>query len=204
MDAVLNWLWQGGVVVAALAVMLFTLKRARANVRYVVCCTAAHCVITLPVLPSLQPAMSVEAIGVSENDAIVALPEAWWTSTRMILGAAMLWAGINIVRLLSAIFAIRRARRRSRTFPVHLESLLPHWRRIRGEGRRATLVLFNSVTRAAVLGWGAPMIAVAPSLVRTLDPDDLDCVLIHEWAHVQRRDDIANVLHIVVRLIGGW
>jgi beta-lactamase regulating signal transducer with metallopeptidase domain len=26
----------------------------------------------------------------------------------------------------------------------------------------------------------------------------------HEWAHVQRRDDIFNVLHVLVRLIGGW
>jgi bla regulator protein blaR1 len=204
MDAVLNWLWQGGVVVGALSVMLLTLKRARANVRYVVCWTAALFVIALPVVPALQPAASVDPIGVTENDAIVALPDAWWTSTRVILGTAMFWVGINIIRLVSAIGAIRRARRRSRTFPAHLESLLPHWRRIRGEGRRATLVLSNSVTSAAVLGWGAPMIAVAPSLVRTLDPDDLDRVLIHEWAHIQRRDDLVNILQIVVRLIGGW
>jgi bla regulator protein blaR1 len=204
MDAVLNWVWQGGVVVAALSVMLLTLKRAGANVRYVVCWTAALFVIALPVVPALQPAASVDAIGAAENDAIVALPDVWWTSMHVILGAAMFWIGLNIIRLLSAIGAIRRARRRSRTFPAHLESLLPHWRRIRGEGRRATLVLSNSVTTAAVLGWGPPMIAVAPSLVRTLDPDDLDRVLIHEWAHIQRRDDIVNILQIVVRFIGGW
>ena len=33
MDAVLNWLWQGGVVAAASFVMLFALHRAGANVR---------------------------------------------------------------------------------------------------------------------------------------------------------------------------
>ena len=48
------------------------------------------------------------------------------------------------------------------------------------------------------------MIAVAPSLVRTLDADELDRVLIHEWAHVQRRDDLVNILQIVVRIIAGW
>ena len=37
------------------------------------------------------------------------------------------------------------------------------------------------------------MIAVAPSLVETLDTDELDRVLIHEWAHVQRRDDLVNI-----------
>jgi D-alanyl-D-alanine endopeptidase (penicillin-binding protein 7) len=204
MDAVINWLWQGAVVGAALSVMLVTLKRARANVRYVVCWAAALIVLVLPILRFLQPSGAVDAVSVQDSGAIVALPDAWWTSTRVMLGAAMVWAGINVFRLSSAIFAIRRARRRSRTFPVRLESLLPHWRRIRGEGRRATLVLSNSVTSAAVLGWGAPMIAVAPSLVRTLDPEDLDRVLIHEWAHVQRRDDLFNVLQVLVRLIGGW
>jgi hypothetical protein len=48
------------------------------------------------------------------------------------------------------------------------------------------------------------MIAVAPSLVRTLSPADLDRVLIHEWAHVQRRDDLANILQVIVRIVAGW
>jgi hypothetical protein len=48
------------------------------------------------------------------------------------------------------------------------------------------------------------MIAVAPSLVRTLDAGDLDRVLIHEWAHVQRRDDLASALQIAVRVVAGW
>ena len=29
-------------------------------------------------------------------------------------------------------------------------------------------------------------------------------MLIHEWAHVQRRDDLVNILQIVVRIIAGW
>jgi hypothetical protein len=48
------------------------------------------------------------------------------------------------------------------------------------------------------------MIAVAPSLVSTLDAGELDRVVIHEWAHVQRRDDLVNVLQVVVRMVAGW
>jgi hypothetical protein len=108
------------------------------------------------------------------------------------------------VKFVLAIVAIRRARARSRVFPPHLESGLPHWRRVSTGGRHARLVVSNSVTSGAVLGWGAPMIAVAPSLVRTLSPADLDRVLIHEWAHVQRRDDLANILQVIVRIAAGW
>jgi hypothetical protein len=48
------------------------------------------------------------------------------------------------------------------------------------------------------------MIAVAPSLVTTLGSAELDRVLIHEWAHVQRRDDLVSTLEIVIRIIAGW
>jgi beta-lactamase regulating signal transducer with metallopeptidase domain len=205
MDAVLNWLWQGGVVAVALRLMLFALERASANVRYAVCWAAALFVIALPALPSLQstPALP-DAFRATQGDAILSLPDAWWTSMLVILAAWTLWAGIQMVRFVSAIIAIRRARGRSRAFPLHMESVLPHWRRVRRDGRSATLVLSDSVTTAAVLGWGSPMIAVAPSLVKTLDADELDRVLIHEWAHVQRGDDLVNILQILVRIIAGW
>jgi hypothetical protein len=64
--------------------------------------------------------------------------------------------------------------------------------------------LSDAVPTAAVLGCGAPLIAVAPPLLATLDADELDRVLVHEWAHVQRRDDLVNVLQIVVHIVAGW
>ncbi|HEY7057609.1 MAG TPA: M56 family metallopeptidase [Vicinamibacterales bacterium] len=205
MDAVLNWIWQGSVVAAASGVMLFALQRARANVRYTVCWAALLLIVALPLLPPTpSTAPTTEAWLPTQTDAIVSLPDAWWTSTLLILAAWMAWASIQCVKFVSAIIAIRRARARSRAFPSHLQSILPHWHRVRFEGRPAAVVLSNSVTSAAVLGWGAPMIAVAPSLVRALDPKDLDRVLIHEWAHVQRHDDVLNILQIAVRMVAGW
>jgi len=205
MDAVLNWLWQGGVVAATLCVMLVALRRARANVRYTVCWAALLLIAALPALaliPSTTP--TAEAILPAQSDAIVSLPDTWWTSTMAILAAWMIWLSTQVMRLMSAVVAIRRARARGRPFPTDLESVLPHWRRVRFDGRPVTVVVSDSLTSAAVLGWGAPVIAVAPSLVKTLDADDLDRVLIHEWAHVQRHDDIINILQLVVRMVAGW
>jgi hypothetical protein len=48
------------------------------------------------------------------------------------------------------------------------------------------------------------VIAEAPALVTTLDDGELDRVLVHEWAHVRRRDDVVNVLQIAVRIVAGW
>src|SRR6478609_5298876 len=99
MDAVLNWLWQGGVVVVVLRLMLFALERASANVRYVVCWTAALFVMTLPALPLLH-SMPVlpDALRATPGDAIVSLPHAWWTSMLVVQAAWTLWASIHIVR----------------------------------------------------------------------------------------------------------
>jgi beta-lactamase regulating signal transducer with metallopeptidase domain len=204
MDAVLNWLWQGCVVAVASFVMLHVLERASANLRCVVCWAALLLIVVLPVLPLQPTAPSPEALSSTRGDAIVSLPDAWWTSSLGLFAVWIAWASVWFVRFVSAIVVLRRARARSRAFPSHVEAVLPHWTRVRFEGRGATVVLSDSVTTAAVLGWGAPMIAVTPSLVGTLDAGELDRVLIHEWAHVQRRDDIINLLQIVIRIMIGW
>jgi hypothetical protein len=50
----------------------------------------------------------------------------------------------------------------------------------------------------------SPVIAVAPHLLDHLGEADLDRVVIHEWAHVQRRDDVAQAVQLLVRMIAGW
>jgi len=204
MDAMLNWLLQGSVVAIAWFAMLRVLDRARANVRYTVCWAAMLLIVALPALTSLRSVPSSDASLLPRGAAIVALPDSWWTSALVMLGAWAVWAGLCTVRFVSAMLALRRARARSRAFPSQLEADLPHWNHVRVAGRCATLVLSDSVSTAAVLPWGAPMIAVSPSLVRTLDPVELDRVLIHEWAHVQRRDDVVHILQLAVRMIAGW
>ena len=205
MDAVLNWLWQGTVVAAAAFVMLLALERARANVRYVMCWAALLVVVTLPALPSVPLArVSTDTFRIPQSDALVSLPDTWWTSSLVLLAAWIVWATVHLMKFAVAIAATRRARIHSRPFPSNEESNLRYWVLMRSTGRRATLVVSEAAASAAVLGWGAPMIAVSPSLLKTLDANELDRVLIHEWSHVQRRDDVVNILQVMNRAIFGW
>lgn len=205
MDAALNWLWQGCVVALALFAMLRLLEGARANVRYLVCWAALMLVVTLPLLPWLASlGLPQDPLTLALGGAVVSVPDAWWTSAVVMTLAWTAWAGIYTFRFVWAMMALRRARARSRAFPTHVESRLSHWQHVRETGRRPTLVLSEAVTTAAVLGCGAPVIAVSPSLVTTLDPDELDRVVTHEWAHVQRRDDLVNILQVLVRVVIGW
>src|SRR5262249_26621520 len=67
----------------------------------------------------------------------------------------------------------------------------------------ATLVTSDQIRSAGVLGLGYPRIAIAPRLLTTLTDEELDQLVLHEYAHVQRRDDIAGVLQMIVRCLVG-
>jgi beta-lactamase regulating signal transducer with metallopeptidase domain len=205
-DDVLNWVWQGIVVAMGLSVALRCLGRARANLRYVVSFCALLLVLAIPVAPHLPPSSGAPQLqSLALAAPVVSVPAALWASDAAMLTLWGLWVGIYGIRVTRAAVGLRRARYASRRFPTEVERQLTHWMRIHEQRRRrARLVVSDDVGSAAVLGWGRPLIAVAPSLIERLSAAELDRVVVHEWAHVARRDDIAAVFQLVARLIAGW
>ena len=65
-------------------------------------------------------------------------------------------------------------------------------------------MISGAVRAAAVLPGRTPFIAVNPSLVESLNSADLDRVVMHEWAHVERRDDLALFPQLAAQLVAGW
>ena len=206
MDVIANWLVQGCVVALATVVTVRCLPRARAAARYVVCWVGLSAVLVLP-LVSLVPVVLSQVQGVTVDapvsSALVSLPHAP-TSLPLIIGAWLVWLAVCGVRLATATAALQRARQRCHAFPLALEHRLVNWTRVKDDGRTAQLVVSNDVRAAAVIGCASPVIAVAPALVQQLTAAELDRIVIHEWAHVQRRDDFANVAQLMARLLAGW
>ena len=205
MDVVLNWIWQGLVVATALSVMLRCLARARADVRYMVCASALVIVLAIPIGRALSPTdRSLQLAAQTIVAPVVSIPAAAWTSDAALLALWSLWIGVQVMRVSRAALRLRRARQSSRPLPIEVERRLSHWMRVREGGRRAPLVVSEDMGPAAVLGGGAPLIAIAPALVEHLPADELDRVVIHEWAHVQRRDDVVAMLQLLCRVVVGW
>src|SRR5262245_10958421 len=182
--------------------------RARAQSRYALCWIALGIVLALPLLPLILNVDAADPAFIASPsagpDVLIAVPHAWWTQTSIVLGAWALWSFIQSIRITTALASLRRARRRCRPFDPLEESQLTHWNRVRGRGRRTRLVLSEDVRAAAVLGGGSPVIAVAPTLVGHLDRDELDRLVIHEWAHVQRQDDSLNIAQLATHALAGW
>ena len=64
--------------------------------------------------------------------------------------------------------------------------------------RRSTdlpLLVSNDVQSAAVIGFRRPAIAVSPRLLDRLTDEEIDRVLVHEWAHVERGDHLVHAAH---------
>ena len=107
-----------------------------------------------------------------------------------------IWAAIALVsllRVLPGLRAVYAVRDRCRPFPPDIESRLPLWLEAKACGRRTALMICDEVPGATVLGFHRPCIAIPSSLVEALTLDELDQVILHEHAHVQRRDDWARL-----------
>lgn len=207
MDAGVNWLWQGCLVALVSAVVLRVLQHASAQARYVVCWAALLAVLGLPLVPLARAGMSlahVVAIDGPVVDPLLSVPEVWWTSTDTAMAIWALWSAVWAVCVARALSGVRRTRRACGPFPSSIEGSLRTWSRVARQGRRARLVVSDDVRVAAVLGGGWPFIAVAPRLIEQLSAGDLDRIVVHEWAHVQRRDDIAAAIQLAVRVVAGW
>jgi beta-lactamase regulating signal transducer with metallopeptidase domain len=204
-ELILNWLWQGGVVAISAAGILRVISPACTLARYCVVWSACAAVLALPIIPLLWAAASPETAPAGPMGVVtISMSDAWWTSPAVALSVWVIWFTVQAVRVGAAMSAVRRAKQRSQRFPARIEERLPHWTRLSTTGRRAPLVLSDRVSAAAVLGGMSPVIAVAPHLLHHLEEADLDRVVIHEWAHVQRRDDVAQAVQLLVRMIAGW
>ena len=205
MDHVINWVWQGALVAAMTAVVLRLMERTRAHARFLVCWLALAATATLPLLSAgLREATAAPIAAATLGAPVATLPATWWTSSSLALVAGGLWFLWAIGRLAADVLSTRRSRVRCTAFPPGLESQLRCWSAMRTRGRRASLALSQDVGAGAVLGVGRPIVAVAPALLSRLTPDEIDRVVIHEWAHVQRRDDLGGIAHAIVRVIAGW
>jgi beta-lactamase regulating signal transducer with metallopeptidase domain len=204
-DILVNWLVQGGLFAAATAGVLRLVPRARTQARYYMLGAASVTVLALPIVPPLPGgAGAALALATGAPTAIATLPASWWTSTSFAAALWIAWIVSSSLRTIGGAVALRDAKRRCLPCPEEVERQLRCWGSTSREGRQARLMLSNDVQSAAVFGGRTPIIALAPALLERFPVADVDRILIHEWAHVQRRDDIAQLIDRGVRTIAGW
>ena len=210
MELVLNWIWQGIVIACATAALLRLVAPANARLRYGLLWASLAAIVLLPLVPLVATASATFAALPAASPLavparpIVTLAAPAPSADRTVILLCGLWVLAAAWQLARAGAALRRARRHCIDFPPDVERRLGRWSTLRASGRQTRLALSNDVRSAGVLPGAEPWIALSPRLLDTLTDGEIDRILVHEWAHVQRYDDRAHVLQAIVSACVGW
>ena len=209
MAALVEWVWQGMALTAVVAGVLRFSPGLSATTRHLVWWVTLAAVLALPVVPAVQvPAtptpdarLGLSAASDPSNVLVLSAVPPWITAT--ILGT---WLGVvvlGLLRLVRGIAHVGDLKRRSRPLPARVRQRLPLWLRACRDGRPTRLRLSDQVDVPCALGLGHAVILLPRRLVAALDPAALDQIVLHEHAHLVRRDDWWRLTQACIEAIAG-
>lgn len=211
MGALLNSVWQGAAVAAvAWAILRFSPKM-NAATRHAVWWAVLAVVVALP---AAQPLMRRTATS-SEVRAhvpaavrpvagpVVAVATAPMHSAPIRLHPdvseliAVLWIGgllVQTVRIARSYWYVRRLKRRAAPAGADEQRVFDDRLRACRIQRPARLLVSKEIASPVATGFLHPAVILPEALVGQFRDDELDHVLLHELAHLARRDDWTNLL----------
>ena len=212
----LNWMVQGIVLVALVWGGLRLVRAINAATRYVIWWTTLIGVVALPAASRiLTLSLAFQAAPSQQSSGLVAI-----LSSRsrlpidlpampagLVTGLMVAWfviVAVSAARFLGALHVVRAIKRTSRPFePLH-EQRLRIWTSLRRRGRSARIALSNRVAVPSALGLGSTVIVLPGTLLLNVSDDELDQIIVHEYAHIQRYDDWTTLLQSLVRMLVGF
>jgi TonB family protein len=188
-EVLLNGLWQGALIVAIAALTTRFVSKQQAATRYAVWFTALIALVVLPVVSVLHPATGI---------ATLPLPVEHTAATASLVTAKA--ASASGSWLLIFWFA---------GVAIALIRLGLSFRRINGIVRGASpapdlgpnVMTSDRVDLPIAARLVSPLIIIPAHLAATLDRADLDGIVRHERAHIERRDVLANLIQRVIEAL---
>jgi GWxTD domain-containing protein len=208
-----HFVWEGAVLAAALWAVLRVSRAAPARRRYAVAslilaAMPAAFAITLAVIWALRPvavAVPVHWVAAPLADGPIGAPATrfrWAMIFDRLPWAVPVWAGgvaFFYARGLAGWAAVRRLRHRGVCAPAH------EWRARLGQLctrlgiARPVALLESCFTDTPVLiGYWRPVILLPLGCLTGLSAAQVECILLHELAHVMRHDYLVNLLQSLV------
>lgn len=197
-------LWQGLIIAAGVDILLRRSRSLSAATRHAIwwATLAAVCGLTTWHLgyavggSGVPSALATPDISASRA-LVVPAPPTWMASA--LAAAWMVSIACHGWRLASALRAVADLRQRARPLDEAVARALPRWNRLSSRERRAALVVSNEIAGACAVGLSRrPLIVLSDRLVDTLDVEALDQIVLHERAHLARRDDWTRALQWLV------
>ena len=215
--SLVHFLWEGALIALALAVLLFVCGPASARLRYALCCLA---MVAMPLAFGITLALALPG---PHDAAVLALPDRppqspgdWLPfagGTRPLaeqFREALPWlapfwmAGMLVVSIggLGGWMAVERLRR------TGVCQAPAEWRerlgRLRGRlhfAKHVALLESCLIDVPVAIGFLRPTILMPVGILMGLSTSQVESILIHELAHIRRRDYLVNVLQKFVECV---
>jgi beta-lactamase regulating signal transducer with metallopeptidase domain len=212
---VLNTLWVGLAIAAVAWAFGRYLPRTNAATRHLLGWASLVLVLLVPFatlerepvrdVDSVTTAAVVEAPGVASTNAPDApaplapqraifplqLHQGDWLAVAM--GIWMAFGFLQLCRIALSFVYLRKLKRGSPSAPDALVDRFQYWLATCGIRRPVRLLVSERIQSPMVTGFRHPAVIVPSNLFAHFDEGELDHVLLHELAHVARRDDWSNL-----------
>ena len=186
--SILNGVCQGIALAALVALALRAWPRANAATRYAVWSVTLALVAALPLLALVAaaptPAAPLQPASSWRSWLALPAPAPWW---RWLWAGWALGAALMLARVLWSVHAVARLKRRARPLDRDCQE---RFQRISSACRRPVRLCASAEVPVPVaVGLRHPMILVPEWLPAHLSAEEFEQVLLHELAHIRRRDD---------------
>lgn len=214
-ERILNALPEGLLIAFFAWVLLRVLRKQNSGTRFAVWFLALMTVAALPMFGSLFGSFGGARLipGISSGMAWGNLRPAITISSHWALFVFVVWvlgASVAMMRLLTGLWHLRKLRRSCT--PIVVENLDPLVRKTVDTicaSKSASISTAKSITVAtseqvrvpAAIGLWNRTIVVPAWALRELPPNDLNVILLHEFAHLRRGDDWTNLIQKIVRAL---
>jgi beta-lactamase regulating signal transducer with metallopeptidase domain len=198
-----TWLWQGLALTVGVRLAFRLMPRLNGATRYWLWWATLGALGALGASGALGVSMAHSSLPshLSQPSHLFTIPSAPGALIAIFVGVWVAMALVLLIRVVPGIHTIFRIRDRCTEFPPEVEAELSLWieERDRRTARPTRLMLCDAVRGATVLGFHRSCIAVPPSLLKALTRDELDQIVLHEYAHVQRWDDWTRLAQAVIQ-----
>ena len=122
---------------------------------------------------------------------------------RAVVAIVLAWAAIVIVllvRLVISMAHLQRLRRDALPISPEIRAQLSRWSRMSGGGN-VRLCLSDETAVPIAVGLFDSMVLIPRRLLDDLEPEDIDRIVLHEIAHLRRRDGLAYAVQQLTRAL---
>ena len=194
-ERMLNGMAEGLVIAFVAWALLRVMGRRNASTRFAVWFAALLAIAALPWVGSL----SSSSVSVGEGHSAITMPGSW--AVTFFLAWAVI-AGLALLRVAVGLWQLRKLRADSTA--VDLAGLDPAARNTLEEfqqTRAVALAVSDKLRVPTAMGFFKPMVVLPAWAVRELSAEELNSILIHELAHLRRRDDWTNLAQKLLHAI---